>query len=1403
MNSAEIAGVTNESSIDRAMEDVDLMPNRLNSEFSEPAENVASTCESFNILSHSEDSPEMNGDSKDHLDDEVQSLHIAEDADVDSAEEGEEVEDEEMPELIDSDGAGNQRLGKDDCTAGETSDDEEAPPGLMANHGSMLKDECKNVESVLGYVEIEQHEDDLQGQNGKGDQNQNKLQGTPSAALRRSSRTKLPISPSPNDVPSTVGRTTRSQINPEIIAKQKSFMHKYQIAVKSSMDSYVRSATSEVEHVKVEHQATKRKWEDTGGLDSVNSPHTSPVQDKKSKKLIANTPLTTKVGSHFMELQSKSFTRHDTFCWACHMDGQVLECRQCPRVFHQRCVQLQSPIPPNWVCTECGSVRNAEKHNQLDMDQLTVMLNFAMERIKSVADAQPFFKPVDTEEFPHYTEYIVSPVDISQLEEKISRKSYASTRAFLADFRWILHNCIIFNSSHSKLTSTARTLMKVCKHEMAEIDTCADCYVHAHTKRETWFLEPCQRPHLLLWAKLKGFPHWPAKAMKANKEGNVDVRFFGAHDRAWVPAKDCFLYSREMPMQLKNQRKANLIASVEEVDEHIKKLIERYGSFTYPAPRTAYNPSKEDEQLQQLIPGYKVSEYSQSSLCKSDRLGESGETESMNSDSDAGDPLDNDLTAHADLPEGDRTEDHSEGRNFLAMLQLAPRSCAEAATPRTVTPTSTSASVSPTPNQSVAPITVTKLVIPNTTSTVVVKVDTFLPTSKNSKTSRVPTPKVSSGETADDLPIRIKSASINDNSSSEATCEIIKIANPHLSSPPRRSSTSKEMLPVKTEPVENDEEDDASSITGSKTCSISLAIDNVVGNYKPPVAIKPKPEISVKSTLKSGSKPNPSKLPGSKPSTQKFRSTPKTMPNRPSSVKIMPASKTNAKTNRRLVGDDEDEELDPAMYLDPTITITLINSDEKKAVSKHVSDVASASSISSSDLQALNALGENVSITVVPKRKVGSIPTGGSRSKENEAVEQPMVIEVDPVALQKAKAPTQTAKARKSFPTKTRPTGHSSQPSVQKTSQKHAVPPMVSIPSRHLGMEIARPTTQQPPSSRIPSITVRPVTQLPASQPSIILQPGSTDTSSINAIAAAMKQTNPSSSTATSSTGNNTLTLNTMHTVGPESGFGTGGLLLTFNRTTPAFASAASATPSAAQALIQSKGDCGSLTAQLTSRTQQISEMVRNTLETLMQEMSSAGNLEATIAQLQMDLERSRSLHQQEIAEMKKTLEAQQSSAEVEKQRALSELRRQLETDKQKAIEEIKKKQWCAHCSQEAIFYCCWNTAYCDYPCQQAHWPKHMATCANANQNTEADVTEPEACSTSLDSKTLSPQKSIVAVNGSPSQSRKITSIVKTSQHASLPTDLGYTVLTSSDMSLTTSPSNTVGLRVQPITGAQ
>lgn len=53
---------------------------------------------------------------------------------------------------------------------------------------------------------------------------------------------------------------------------------------------------------------------------------------------------------------------------------------------------------------------------------------------------------------------------------------------------------------------------------------------------------------------VSGFPYWPAKAMSVSHAGLVDVRFFGAHDRAWVPARDCFLYSEKDPNNFRTKR---------------------------------------------------------------------------------------------------------------------------------------------------------------------------------------------------------------------------------------------------------------------------------------------------------------------------------------------------------------------------------------------------------------------------------------------------------------------------------------------------------------------------------------------------------------------------------------------------------------------------------------------------------------------------------------------------------------------------------------------------------------------------------------------------------------------------------------------------------------------------------
>ena len=50
--------------------------------------------------------------------------------------------------------------------------------------------------------------------------------------------------------------------------------------------------------------------------------------------------------------------------------------------------------------------------------------------------------------------------------------------------------------------------------QMSEIEVCPECYLNACRKRENWFCEPCRDLHILVWAKLQGFPHWPAKVRK-------------------------------------------------------------------------------------------------------------------------------------------------------------------------------------------------------------------------------------------------------------------------------------------------------------------------------------------------------------------------------------------------------------------------------------------------------------------------------------------------------------------------------------------------------------------------------------------------------------------------------------------------------------------------------------------------------------------------------------------------------------------------------------------------------------------------------------------------------------------------------------------------------------------------
>ncbi|XP_064652120.1 MYND-type zinc finger-containing chromatin reader ZMYND8-like isoform X2 [Lineus longissimus] len=286
----------------------------------------------------------------------------------------------------------------------------------------------------------------------------------------------------------------------------------------------------------------------------------------------------------------------DCYCWICHKEGNAMvSCELCPRVYHVKgCLPSEKKPGLDWMCPECETIMRAEctdtrsrAMTMLSLDHLCSLLRFALQRMKHMG-SEPFQSPVDPDTVPNYDDYVVYPMDLDTLEKNIDKKLYGCTDAFLADAKWLLHNCVIYNGTHHKLTTAAKMIVKICKHEMNEIEICPDCYSNSQCKgNPDWFCLPCRYPHPLVWAKLKGYPFWPAKVLRKT-DNQVDVRFFGAHDRSWLPVSQIFLLSKEIPVPVKNKR-GGLENSIAETDRHIKLLREKFGHFEYAPFRTPYD----------------------------------------------------------------------------------------------------------------------------------------------------------------------------------------------------------------------------------------------------------------------------------------------------------------------------------------------------------------------------------------------------------------------------------------------------------------------------------------------------------------------------------------------------------------------------------------------------------------------------------------------------------------------------------------------------------------------------------------------------------------------------------------------------------------------------------------------
>ncbi|XP_011839135.1 PREDICTED: protein kinase C-binding protein 1 isoform X7 [Mandrillus leucophaeus] len=955
-----------------------------------------------------------------------------------------------------------------------------------------------------------------------------------------------------------------------------------------------------------ERTAQKRKFPSPPHSSNGHSPQdtsTSPIKKKKKPGLLNSN-------------NKEQDGRNDFYCWVCHREGQVLCCELCPRVYHAKCLRLTSEPEGDWFCPEC--------------------------------ETDAFQKPVPLEQHPDYAEYIFHPMDLCTLEKNAKKKMYGCTEAFLADAKWILHNCIIYNGGNHKLTQIAKVVIKICEHEMNEIEVCPECYLAACQKRDNWFCEPCSNPHPLVWAKLKGFPFWPAKALR-DKDGQVDARFFGQHDRAWVPINNCYLMSKEIPFSVK-KTKSIFNSAMQEMEVYVENIRRKFGVFNYSPFRTPYTPNSQYQMLldptnpsagtakidkqEKVKLNFDMTASPKILMSKPVLSGGTGRRISL-SDMPRS-PMSTNSSVHTGSDVEQDAEKKATSSHFSASeesMDFLDKSTASPASTKTGQAGSLSGSPKPFSPQLSTPIT-TKTDKTSTTGSILnlnldrSKAEMDLKElSESVQQQSTPVPLISPKRQIRsrfqlnlDKTIESCKAQLGINEISEDVYTAVEHSDSEDSE--KSDSSDSEYISDDEQKSKNEPED----TEDKEGCRMD----------KEPSAVKKKPKptnpVEIKEELKSTSPASEKTDPGA----VKDKASPE--PEKDFSEKAKPSPHP---TKDKLKGKDETDS--------PTVHLGLDSDSESELVID---------------------LGEDHS---------------GREGRKNKKEPKEPSPKQDVVG----KAPPSTT------------AGSQSPPETPVLTRSSAQTPAAGATATTSTSSTVTVTAPAPAATGSPVKKQRPLLPketAPAVQRVVW-----------NSSTVQQKEITQSPSTST-------ITLVTSTQSSP---------LVTSSGSTSTLVSSVNADLPIATA-------SADVAADIAKYTSKMMDAIKGTMTEIYNDLSknTTGSTIAEIRRLRIEIEKLQWLHQQELSEMKHNLELtmaeMRQSLEQERDRLIAEVKKQLELEKQQAVDETKKKQWCANCKKEAIFYCCWNTSYCDYPCQQAHWPEHMKSCTQSatapQQEADAEV---------------------------------------------------------------------------------
>ncbi|XP_036803259.1 protein kinase C-binding protein 1 isoform X7 [Oncorhynchus mykiss] len=952
----------------------------------------------------------------------------------------------------------------------------------------------------------------------------------------------------------------------------------------------------------------------------------------------------------------------------------------------------------------------------LTIDQLSYLLKFALQKMKQPG-TEPFWKPVALEQHPDYAEYIYHPMDLATLEKNMKKKMYGCTESFLADMKWILHNCIIYNGGNHKLTATAKVVVKICEHEVNEIEVCPECYLSSCQKRDNWFCEPCGHPHPLVWAKLKGFPFWPAKALR-EKDGQVDARFFGQHDRAWVPINNCYLISKEIPFSVK-KTKSIFNSAMQEMEVYVENIRKKFGVFNYAPFRTPYTPNN---QLQMLLDpanpdaGTVKTEKPDKMRFNFDMtaspkmlLGKSSLSSGMGRRISLTDMPRSPMSTNSSVHTGsDVEQDGMERgpRNPPFHYSAGEDSMDYTASPASVkmghagSMTGSPKPFSPglVPKQERAPGTgsILNLNLVFVTDRVKAEMDLkelsetvqhqqqqqqgsslLLTTPKRpmrslDKTIESCKAQLGIDEISEDVYKGVEHSDSEDSEKSDSSNSEYLSDEDHRPKSAAHDNKDKAERESRKRPKASTPVEDKGAVTGTRDKKNSEALlKDRHGSNGPERDSREKPM------------------------------TPQTQPptDRPKALEV-----GRAGAPRALAGPDQDSDSERELVID--LGDEQGGRDRKRA-----------------------------------RREPGAVATKPTKEPPGTKLEGKFPTVVTPplasATLSNPKDPSQPL---------INPTLNlsSSQPNTAFTTPPAAPTLATTLSSTAASAQLAakkqRPLLPKETAQAVQRAVVwNPANKFQTSSQKWPMQqeeqPAGPNQTQVPVQAPTQAQTRSpqqvqSQQQLQASSSTRYQTRQAAKAVQPRDGPQTSTSSVTL------VTSGASSTSSSSYLAgdFQIPTASADVAADIAKYTSKMMDTIKGTMTEIYNDLSksTSGNTIAEIRRLRIEIEKLQWLHQQELSEMKHNLELtmaeMRQSLEQERERLVAEVKKQMEVEKLQAVDETKKKQWCANCRKEAIFYCCWNTSYCDYPCQQAHWPEHMKSCT---QSATASQQEPEVESTS------------------------------------------------------------------------